>query len=246
MSRGAMGGHGHGRHPHEKAKKFNGTMKKLLIYLRPFIPKIVLALLFAVASTIFAIVGPKILGQTTMALAEGIMNKAKGSGGIDFEYIFQIIMFLVGIYVLSALCNYIQNFNMTTVSQKVAYQLRSELARKVNRLPLAYFDQVSHGEVLSRATNDIDTIAQSLNQSLSRMITSSITVIGITVMMLSISWQMTIFAFCVLPLSIMLMGTVVKYSQKYFIAQQAALGQVNGHIEEMYGGHETIQAFNYE
>ncbi len=244
MSKG--GPMGHGRRPSEKAKNFKGTMKKLLVYLKPFLPKIIFAMIFAIASTIFSIVGPKILGKATTSLAEGIMQKATGVGGIDFDYILKIIMILVGMYVVSALCNYIQNFNMTTVSQKVAYNLRNELASKVDRLPLAYFDKVSHGEVLSRVTNDIDTIAQSLNQSLSQMLTSAISVIGITVMMLSISWQMTIFAFCVLPLSMILMGNVVKHSQKYFALQQAALGEVNGHIEEMYGGHETIRAFSYE
>lgn len=244
MSKG--GPVGHGRRPSEKAKNFKGTMKKLLVYLKPFLPKIIFAMIFAIASTIFSIVGPKILGKATTSLAEGIMQKATGVGGIDFDYILKIIMILVGMYVVSALCNYIQNFNMTTVSQKVAYNLRNELASKVDRLPLAYFDKVSHGEVLSRVTNDIDTIAQSLNQSLSQMLTSAISVIGITVMMLSISWQMTIFAFCVLPLSMILMGNVVKHSQKYFALQQAALGEVNGHIEEMYGGHETIRAFSYE
>lgn len=244
MSKG--GPMGHGRRPSEKAKNFKGTMKKFLVYLKPFLPKIIFAMIFAIASTIFSIVGPKILGKATTSLAEGIMQKATGVGGIDFDYILKIIMILVGMYVVSALCNYIQNFNMTTVSQKVAYNLRNELASKVDRLPLAYFDKVSHGEVLSRVTNDIDTIAQSLNQSLSQMLTSAISVIGITVMMLSISWQMTIFAFCVLPLSMILMGNVVKHSQKYFALQQAALGEVNGHIEEMYGGHETIRAFSYE
>jgi ABC-type multidrug transport system, ATPase and permease components len=244
MSKG--GPMGHGRRPSEKAKNFKGTMKKFLVYLKPFLPKIIFAMIFAIASTIFSIVGPKILGKATTSLAEGIMHKATGVGGIDFDYILKIIMILVGMYVVSALCNYIQNFNMTTVSQKVAYNLRNELASKVDRLPLAYFDKVSHGEVLSRVTNDIDTIAQSLNQSLSQMLTSAISVIGITVMMLSISWQMTIFAFCVLPLSMILMGNVVKHSQKYFALQQAALGEVNGHIEEMYGGHETIRAFSYE
>lgn len=244
MSKG--GPMGHGRRPSEKAKNFKGTMKKFLVYLKPFLPKIIFAMIFAIASTIFSIVGPKILGKATTSLAEGIMHKATGVGGIDFDYILKIIMILVGMYVVSALCNYIQNFNMTTVTQKVAYNLRNELASKVDRLPLAYFDKVSHGEVLSRVTNDIDTIAQSLNQSLSQMLTSAISVIGITVMMLSISWQMTIFAFCVLPLSMILMGNVVKHSQKYFALQQAALGEVNGHIEEMYGGHETIRAFSYE
>lgn len=244
MSRGPMGGHG--KRSNEKAKNFTGTMQKLLVYLKPFIPKIIIAMLFAVISTVFAILGPKILGKATTALAEGIMNKATGNGGIDFDYILKIILVLVAMYLFSALCNYIQNFTMTTVSQKVAYDLRNALAAKINRLPLAFFDKMSHGEVLSRVTNDIDTIAQSLNQSLSQMITSVITVIGITIMMLSISWQMTIFAFCVLPVSMALMGFVAKHSQKYFARQQASLGMVNGHIEEMYSGHDTVRAFNYE
>jgi len=242
---GPMGGRGSGR-SNEKAKNFKGTMHKLLVYLKPFVPKIILAMIFAIASTVFSIVGPKILGKATTALAEGILNKAMGIGGIDFDYILKIIMILVAMYLVSALCNYIQNFTMTTVSQKIAYGLRNAMAQKVNRLPLSYFDKMSHGEVLSRVTNDIDTIAQSLNQSLSQMITSVITVIGITAMMLSISWQMTIFAFCVLPVSMFLMGTVAKHSQKYFAKQQESLGQVNGHIEEMYAGHDTIRAFNYE
>lgn len=246
MSKGPVGGHGRGHHAKERAQDFSGTMKKLLAYIKPYLPKMALAMIFAIASTVFSIVGPKILGKATTALAQGIMNKAMGLGGIDFDYILKIIMILVGMYLVSAFCNYIQNFTMTTVSQKIAYQLRNALAQKINRLPLSFFDKMSHGEVLSRVTNDIDTIAQSLNQSLSQMITSVISVIGITIMMLSISWQMTIFAFCVLPVSMFLMGTIAKKSQKYFVQQQASLGQVNGHIEEMYSGHDTIRAFNYE
>lgn len=240
-------GHGpHGRGRNEKAKNFKGTMAQLITYLRPYLPKIVLAMIFAIAATIFSILGPKVLGKATTALAEGIMKKAQGLGGIDFDYILKIILILLGMYLSSALCHYIQNFTMTTVSQKVAYEMRKSLSEKIDRLPLSFYDKTTHGEVLSRVTNDIDTIAQSLNQSLSQMITSTITVIGITIMMLSISWQMTLFAFCVLPFSMFFMGFVAKHSQKYFQRQQASLGRVNGHIEEMYGGHDTIRAFNYE
>lgn len=239
------GGHGHGR-PVEKAKNFKGTMKTLLKYLRPFYFKIFVVLLFSIGATVFTIIGPKILGKATTKLAEGIMAKVMHIGGIDFDGILKIIMTLVVLYVISALFSYAQGFIMTGVSQEISYNLRKALSEKMNRMPLKYFDTKTHGEVLSRVTNDIDTIAQSLNQSLSQMISSGATVVGILIMMLSISWQMTLLAVMVLPLSAIMMVNVTKYSQKYFKQQQASLGDVNGHIEEMYGGHIIVKAFNGE
>ena len=237
---------GHGRGPVEKAKNFKGTMKSLFKYLKPFYFKIFIVVIFAVGSTIFAIIGPKILGNATTKLSEGIMAKVMNTGGIDFDGILNIILLLVGLYVMSTIFSYIQGFIMTGVSQRISYNMRTQLSQKMNRMPLNYFDTKSHGEVLSRVTNDIDTISQSLNQSMSQIITSVATVVGIFVMMLSISWQMTLLAVMVLPISAVLMVQVTKRSQKYFKQQQKYLGNVNGHIEEMYGGHDIVKAFNGE
>lgn len=236
----------HGMRGGEKAKDFKGTLSKLFRYLKPYYFKLVIVIIFASASTVFAIVGPKILAKATDKLGEGIMAKVNGTGGIDFEYIGQIILILVGLYLLSALFSYIQGFITSTVSQKVAYDLRTSISTKMDRMPLSYFDKHTSGDILSRVTNDIDTIAQSLNQSMSQVITSSVTVVGIFIMMLSISPQMTLIAVCVLPVSMVLIGLVMKRSQKYFARQQQALGDVNGHIEEMYGGHNVVKAFNGE
>ncbi len=230
----------------EKAKDFKGTLGKLFKYLKPYYVKLVIVLIFASASTVFAIVGPKILAKATDKLGEGIMAKVNGSGGIDFEYIAYIIWILVGLYLLSAVFSYIQGFITSTISQKVAYDLRTSISTKMDRMPLSYFDRHTSGDILSRVTNDIDTIAQSLNQSMSQVITSSVMVVGIFIMMLTISPQMTLIAICVLPVSIILIGLVMKRSQKYFVRQQQALGDVNGHIEEMYGGHNVVKAFNGE
>lgn len=236
----------HGMHGGEKAKDLKGTLAKLFRYLKPYYFKLIVVVIFAVASTIFAIVGPKILAKATDKLSEGIMAKVSGTGGIDFEYIGYIILILVALYLISALFSYVQGFITSTISQRVAYDLRTSIAKKMDKMPLAYFDRHSSGDTLSRVTNDIDTIAQSLNQSMSQVITSSVTVVGIFIMMLSISPQMTIIAVCVLPVSMILIGLVMKRSQKYFAKQQEALGQVNGHIEEMYGGHNVVKAFNGE
>lgn len=236
----------HGMRGGEKAKDFKGTLGKLFKYLKPYYFKLVVVVIFASASTVFAIVGPKILAKATDKLGEGIMAKVNGTGGIDFEYIGCIILILVGLYLLSALFSYIQGFITSTVSQKVAYDLRTSISTKMDRMPLSYFDKHTSGDILSRVTNDIDTIAQSLNQSMSQVITSSVTVVGIFIMMLSISPQMTLIAVCVLPVSMILIGLVMKRSQKYFARQQQALGDVNGHIEEMYGGHNVVKAFNGE
>lgn len=236
----------HGMRGGEKAKDFKGTLGKLFKYLRPYYFRLVIVVIFASASTVFAIVGPKILAKATDKLSEGIMAKVAGTGGIDFDYIGQIILILVGLYLISALFSYIQGFITSTISQRVAYDLRTSISQKMDRMPLSYFDKHTSGDILSRVTNDIDTIAQSLNQSMSQVITSTVTVIGIFIMMLTISPVMTLIAVCVLPVSMVLIGIVMKRSQKYFARQQAALGDVNGHIEEMYGGHNVVKAFNGE
>ncbi|MEG2685193.1 MAG: ABC transporter ATP-binding protein [Erysipelotrichaceae bacterium] len=245
MMKGPMGGMGK-MHGGEKAKDFKGTMHRLFTYLKPFYKILVLVIMFAIGSTVFSIVGPKILGNATTTLAEGFMLKVQGLGNIDFSKIGQIILLLVVLYVISAVLSYIQGYLMSGVSQKVAYNLRTALATKINRMPFKYFDTHTHGEVLSRVSNDIDTIAQSLNQSMSQIITSVVMLIGILVMMLSISWQMTLMALCVLPISLFLLSSVVKKSQRYFKQQQEYLGNVNGHIEEMYSGHVVMKAFNGE
>ncbi|MFV0480293.1 MAG: ABC transporter ATP-binding protein [Anaerorhabdus sp.] len=245
MSRKPMGP-SHGGYAADKAKNFKGTIKKLITYLKPFYPQLSVVIIFAIASTIFAIVGPKILGEATTILAEGIMSKFTGGAGIDFDGIKNILLLLAVIYVVSMIFSYLQYWIMSGVTQKISYNLRKELSEKINRMPLAYFDTKTHGEVLSRVTNDIDTISQSLNQSLQQMLTSLVTIIGIFAMMLSISWQMTLMALVVVPLSAIVAATVVKKSQKYFQGQQVILGEVNGHVEEMYSGHLVVKAFNGE
>lgn len=246
--KGPMGGHGPmgGGAPVEKAKDFKGTMIQLLKYLSSAKWLMVVAFIFAIGSTIFIVVGPDILGTATTEVANGLMNKATTGVGIDFDKIFDIIMFLVGLYLVSAIFQYVQGFIMATISQNLAYRLRKDLSAKMDRLPLSYFDKTSQGDVLSRVTNDIDLIGQSLNQSLAQVITSIVQVIGIAIMMLKISWVMSIVAFCVLPVSGVLMIAITKRSQKYFISQQRSLGFVNGHVEEMYGGHTIVKAFNGE
>ena len=244
---GPRGPMGHGmRGNGEKAKNFKGTLKKLFVYLKPYYFKLAVVIIFAVGSTIFTIVGPKILAKATDKLSEGIMAKVSNTGGIDFDYIGMICLILVGFYLVSALFSFIQGFITSSISQKVAYDLRSSLSKKMSRMPLSYFDRHSSGDTLSRVTNDIDTIAQSLNQSLSQVITSSVTVVGIFIMMLTISVKMTLIAVLVLPLSMLLIMFVMKHSQKYFSRQQKSLGDVNGHIEEMYGTHDVVKAFNGE
>lgn len=244
---GPRGPMGHGmRGNGEKAKNFKGTLKKLFVYLKPYYFKLAVVIIFAVGSTIFTIVGPKILAKATDKLSEGIMAKVSNIGGIDFDYIGMICLILVGFYLVSALFSFIQGFITSSISQKVSYDLRSSLSKKMSKMPLSYFDRHSSGDTLSRVTNDIDTIAQSLNQSLSQVITSSVTVVGIFIMMLTISVKMTLIAVLVLPLSMLLIMFVMKHSQKYFSRQQKSLGDVNGHIEEMYGAHDVVKAFNGE
>lgn len=232
----------------EKPKDFKGTFSKLLRYLRPYRLKLIIVMLFAIGSTVFTIRAPKILGKATTKIFEGLVSKISGAsdGGIDFQYILNIILILIGLYVISAIFSFIQGIIVTGVSQKVSYNLRREISEKTNRLPLKYFDSVSHGDVLSRVTNDVDTVSQTLNQSMSQIITSATTLVGVLIMMLSISWQMTIAAILILPISMVLVMGIVKRSQKYFKTQQESLGRVNGHIEEVYSGHNIMKAFNAE
>jgi ATP-binding cassette subfamily B multidrug efflux pump len=230
----------------EKARDFKGTIKKLMTYLRVYRISIIIVLIFATVSTIFSIVGPKILGKATTKLYDGLIAKAMGTGNIDFNYIGKIMLLLLGLYIFSSLFSYIQGWIMSNVAMKVGYNFRREISEKINRMPLKYFDGTNHGEVLSRVTNDVDTLSQSLNQSLSQIITSVITIIGVLIMMLTISWQLTLVAIGIIPVSMGLIMTIVKYSQKYFKEQQDHLGHVNGHVEEMYGGHVVMKAFNGE
>jgi ATP-binding cassette subfamily B protein len=231
----------------QKAKDFKGTMKKLLKYMSDYKVSIIVVFIFAMASAIFMIIGPKILGKVTTKLFEGIMTKITGTGsGIDFVYIGNILLMLAGIYLISSIFSYIQGWVMSGVSMDISYRFRDQISKKINKLPLKYFDNTNQGEVLSRVTNDVDTISQTLNQSLTQLITSITTVVGVLFMMFSISWQMTLVALAIIPISMILIAFVVKYSQKYFKQQQDYLGNVNGHIEEMYGGHVVMKAFNGE
>jgi ATP-binding cassette subfamily B multidrug efflux pump len=230
--------------PGEKAKDFKGTMGKLMSYLNKFLPSILLVLVCAAASTVFSIFGPKILGQATTRLFEGMVAMLTGTGRIDFSAIAQILIFLAGLYLVSALLSYVQGWVMSGVATKLSYSMRKDISAKIDRMPLAYFDRVPHGEVLSRITNDVDTITQTLNQSLSQIVTNLTMMIGVLCMMLSISPMMTLVALCILPLSVLIVSNVVKRSQPFFRKQQAYLGHVNGHVEEMYGGHTVVTAFN--
>lgn len=237
----------HGMTGGEKAKDLKGTLRRLAGVLGEYRISVIIVLVFAAASAIFMILGPKILGRAVTKLYEGIMAQITGQGdGIDFNYIGRIVLMLGGLYLLSSLFRYIQGWIMSAVSRKVTYGFRRDISRKINRMPLKYFDGTNHGEVLSRVTNDIDTINQTLNQSLTQIITSVTTILGVLVMMLSISWAMTLVSLCVVPVSAFLIMTVIKYSQKYFRQQQKFLGNVNGHVEEMYGGHTVMKAFNGE
>ena len=230
----------------EKAKDFKGTMKKLMGYLTQYKIGLLLVVIFAIGSTIFNIAGPKILGKATTELFHGLISKVSGGSGIDFDKIAKILIGLMCLYVCSALFSFIQGYIMTGVSQKLTYRMRKEISEKIDRLPMGYFDKMTHGEILSRITNDVDTLSQSLNQSATQVITSVATIIGVLVMMLSISPLMTVIAILILPLSMGLIGMIVKRSQRYFKEQQEYLGYVNGQVEEVYGGHNIVKAFNKE
>lgn len=241
--RGPMG---HGMRGGEKAKDFKGTMKKLLNYIKPFKFSFLVGLLCAIVSVCIMVIGPKIQGNIITEIAQGFMNKVQGKGGIDFDAIQKTCALLLAIYALSTAFSYLQGWLMSGVSNKMGYKLRKEMNQKIDKLPLSYFDKNSHGDILSRFTNDVDTLVQSLNQSLSTMVSSFAQIIGFLVMMLSISWKMTLMALIVIPLSLILVMVVVKKSQRYFKAQQKSLGLVNGHIEEMYSAHTIVKAFNGE
>ena len=244
---GPMGGGPHGgMGAGEKAKDFKGTIRKLMKYLSEYKIGLIFVLLFAIGSTIFNIAGPKILGKATTEIFTGLVGKVSGGSGIDFEKIAHILIFLMCLYVTSAIFSFIQGYIMTGVSQKLTYRLRKEISEKINRMPMNYFDTRTHGEVLSRVTNDIDTLSQSLNQSATQIITSFTTIIGVLIMMLSISPLMTLVALLILPISLGLISTIVKRSQRHFKNQQEYLGHVNGQVEEVYGGHNIVKAFNKE
>ena len=235
-----------GRPTTERAKNFKGTLRQLIRTMSHYKLPLTAAMLFAVLSTIFNIAGPKVLAKATTALATGWIARLRGTGSIDFVYIGRILLFLLGMYLLSSAFSFIQGWLMTGLSQKACYDFRRQISEKINRLPLAYFEKRTVGEVLSRITNDVDTLGQSLNQSITQLITSVTTMIGVLVMMLSISPRMTLIALLILPVSLALVLVVVKFSQKYFKAQQATLGVVNGQVEEIYAGHNVVKAFNRE
>ncbi len=249
MGGGPMGGGGHNAMAgiSEKPKNFKDTLRKLAVYLKPYSLSMFLVLLFAIGSASFSIIGPAKLGDATTAIFEGLINKNKGLElGIDFGYISRILIFLLGLYLISAGFGFIQSFIMSGVSQKVSYKLRKEISEKINLMPLKYFDTKTHGEVLSRITNDIDTMSQSLNQIMTQFITSITTLIGVIIMMILISKVMTFATILLLPLAGVLISIVVKKSQKYFKMQQELLGSVNGKVEEVYSGHNIVKAFNCE
>lgn len=242
---GPMGGPG--KKSLEKAKDFKGTTKKLINeYLSKYKIALIIVFIFAIGSTIFTIVGPKILGNATTEIFNGIVGKISGGTGIDFGKIGKILLTLIGLYVISALFSFIQGFTMTGVAQKITYKLREDISKKINRLPMKYFDKKTHGEVLSVITNDVDTLSANLNQSITQIITSFCTLIGILVMMFSISWQMTLISLVILPISALLVKNIVGKSQKYFKSQQDYLGHVNGQVEEVYGGLNIVKVFNAE
>lgn len=241
-------GHGPmGRRHGEKAKDFKGTLNKLLKEMKPFRIGVAAVILFAIVSTVFSIVGPKILGKATTEIFRGLVAKVSGSGlGIDFDYIAKILITILALYLISSIFQFMQSYIMSGISQKLCYNLRNEMEHKLDRMPMNYFETKTHGEVLSRFTNDIDTLGQSLNQSITQVITSITTLIGILIMMLSISVKMTLVSILVIPVSGILITGVVKRSQKYFKSQQEYLGHVNGQVEELYGGHSIVKVFNAE
>ena len=242
--RGPMGGHG--MQPTEKAKDFKGSMKKLFGYMGRYKFRFILMFIFAVAGTAFNIAGPKILGKATTELFNGLVAKVNGTGGIDFSKIGMILLWTLGLYVASACFSLIQGFVMTGISNDVTYNLRKDISKKINRLPMNYFESRTNGEILSRVTNDVDTLQMSINQSMTQLITSVTTLIGVFIMMLSINVWMTLAAVLILPVSMLIINKVMKHSQKYFQAQQEYLGKVNGQVEENFGGHDVVRVFNKE
>ena len=232
--------------PVEKAKDFKGSIGKLARYMSEYKISLVFVVIFAITSTVFNIIGPKLMGNATTEILNGIIAKVNGTGDVNFDALGAILLLLIGFYLISSICSFIQGWLMTGVSQKVSYRLRKELIAKINRMPMNYFDKSTHGEALSRVTNDVDTLAQNLNQSITQLVTSVTTIIGVMVMMLSISPLMTLIAVLILPVSMVLVLFVVKISQKYFKSQQEYLGHINGQVEEIYSGHNIVKAFNRE
>lgn len=230
----------------EKARDFKGSTKKLIKYLGRYWAAIIAVMIFAAVSTVFSVAGPKVMGKATTALAEGLMNKIAGTGGIDFDYIAKVLLFTLALYVVSAIFMFAQGLIMTGITQKTCYRMRKDITSKINRMPMKYFESRTYGEVLSRITNDVDTLGQSLNQSITQIITSVATLVGTLVMMLSISPLMTLISLVILPVSMILISFVIKHSQKYFRQQQEYLGHINGQVEEVYGGHLVIKAYNKE
>lgn len=243
---GPHGPHGPGGPPMEKAKDFKGTLRKLLTYVKPFKAAIIAVMIFAVGSTIFNIAGPKVLSGATTEIFNGLVSKVSGGSGVNFDKIAQILLTVMGMYVLSGSFMFVQGWLMSGVSQKMTYRMRKDISEKIHRIPMKYYESNTHGEVLSRVTNDVDTLGMSLNQSITQLITSVTTLIGVLVMMLSISGMLTVMALLILPISTVLVMLVVKKSQKYFKQQQEYLGHVNGQVEEVYSGHLVIKAFNRE
>lgn len=237
---------GRGQMPVEKAKDFKGSIGKLFAYMKQYHVAVAVVILCAIASTVFSVIGPDILGKATTELSNGLLAKIQGTGSIDFTKIGQILLFVLGLYLLSTLFGFVQGWLMTGVTQKVCYRMRKDISEKIDRMPMAYFESRTYGEVLSRITNDVDTLGQSLNQSITQIITSVATMVGVLVMMLRISPLMTLIAVVILPISVTLISLVVKKSQKYFKQQQEYLGHINGQVEETYAGHTVIQAYNKE
>ena len=244
--RGPMGGPGRGMAPGEKAKDLKGTMVKLIKYMRRFYVPIVMVIIFAIASTVFNIVGPTILGDATTEIFKGLVRKVSGGSGIDFDKVTHILLILLSLYVASAIFSFIQGLIMTHVSNNVSYQMRKDISEKIHRMPMKYFESRTYGEVLSRVTNDVDTLGQSLNQSMTQIITSATQIVGVFIMMIRISIPMTIAVLLTLPLSMGLIGLIMSKSQPYFKAQQKHLGELNGQVEEIYSGHNIVKAFNKE
>ena len=244
--RRGMGRRMGGRMTVEKPKDFKGSIGKLFAYMKQYHAAVLIVMLCAVASTVFSVIGPDILGKATTELSNGLLAKIQGTGSINFTKIGQILLFVLGLYLLSSLFNFVQGWIMSGVTQKICYRMRKDISEKINRMPMKYFESRTVGEVLSRITNDVDTLGQSLNQSVTQLITSIATMIGVLIMMLSISPLMTLIALVILPISGGLIGFVVKHSQKYFVEQQSCLGEINGQVEETYSGHMVIRAFNRE
>ena len=239
-----MGGPGRGMMPGEKPKDFKNSIEKLVRYLGRYWYAIVAVMIFAAVSTVFSVAGPKVMARATNALVEGLGKKIAGTGSIDFTYIAKVLVFTLGLYICSAVFSFIQGMIMTGITQKTCYRMRKEISEKINRMPMKYFESRTYGEVLSRITNDVDTLGQSLNQSVTQIITSVATLVGTLVMMISISGIMTLISLVILPVSAILISFIIKHSQKYFRQQQEYLGHINGQVEEVYGGHLVVQAYN--